>query len=536
MEFFKLLLKESAPKTLYLLIISLIAGITGGAIIPLVINTAEKAVSGKLVWLNIILPPVVAVLLILTKRISQQQTAILVGGIQQKLVLTIAGNVRHAELPIIENHSLRSDIFLRIVNSQQITNAATKSIDTFQNIIVIFICWLYIFSLSYRMSLILSLAFLFATIVYELFQKLTYPFVHKETDTEKEMFRSFNHILDGFKEIKMNRRKSNDLFHNYLTPLVMKTKEMRTIGMLYFSDFHLFTITCFFSVMGIYVYLFSSFASHEIIAKALTITLYITTPARVIIVSIPYIINGGVALNQLRQLADEKNVHKVDDHIYDPSKESIKRFQNITLDNIQFAYQKNNNSNGFHVGPLSLTIKAGEILFITGGNGSGKSTLLKLITGLYKHASGGFKIDGTIVPMTDHRYLFSAIFSDFHLFDALYGLDAVDDKRVKQLLLEMELADKTQWDGRRFTTIDLSNGQKKRLALIAALLEDKLIYVFDEWAADQAPHFRKYFYEHLLPSFKAHGKTVIAVTHDDNYFCAADRIIKMEYGKVVSEP
>ncbi len=535
MEFFKLLLKESIPKTLYLLIISLIAGITGGAIIPLVINTAEKAASGKLAWLNIILPPFVAVLLILAKRVSQQQTAILIGGVQQKLVLSIARNVRHAELPMIENHSLRSDIFLSIVNSQQITNAATKSIDTFQNAIVIFICWLYIFSLSYRMSLILALAFFFATIVYELFQKLVDPFVHKETDTEKEMFRSFNHILDGFKEIKINRLKNNDLFNNYLTPLVMKTKETRTIGMLYFSDFHLFTITCFFSVMGIYVYLFSSFTSHEIIAKALTITLYVTTPARVIIVSIPYIINGGVALKRLRQLAGEQDVHKVDDHIYDPSKESIKSFQTVTLDNIQFAYQKNNNGKSFSVGPLSFTIKAGEILFITGGNGSGKSTLLKLITGLYKTASGGFKIDDKIVQMTDHRYLFSAIFSDFHLFDALYGLDTVDDKQINTMLMDMELAHKTQYDGKRFTTIDLSNGQKKRLALIAALLEDKPIYVFDEWAADQAPHFRKYFYKHLLPSFKAKGKTIIAVTHDDNYFYVADRILKMEYGDVVSE-
>jgi len=535
MELFKLLIKESILKTLYLFLISIIAGISGGVIIPLVINTAEQFTTGKSELQNMIFLPVIALLLIGTKRLSQQQIAFLVSRIQEKLILKITGNVRNAELNYIENCGRREDIYLKIVNAQVITNAATKNIETFQNIITIFICWLYIFILSHQMGLIFLFVFLIGVTVYELFQKLTEPFLNKETGTEKAMHRSFSHILDGFKEIKMNRRRSDDLFHNHLTPLVLETQKARTEGMLYFSDFHLFMVSGFFAVMGIYVFLFTSPYSYTILAKVLTMTLYITTPARAVIVSVPYILNGKVALNQLHRLAYKQDEQKSNEYIYNPDRESIKKFQTISLHNIRFVYNHKEGGQGFSVGPLSLTFNEGKICFITGGNGSGKSTLLKIITGLYQPDSGSFKIDDAVIRMAEHRYLFSAIFNDFHLFDELYGLDNIDSKRVRSLLEEMELTGKTQCNGRKFTNINLSNGQKKRLALIAMLLEDKPVLVFDEWAADQSPHFRKYFYKHLLPSFKAQGKTVIAVTHDDNYFHVADQIITMEYGEMIRE-
>ena len=85
----------------------------------------------------------------------------------------------------------------------------------------------------------------------------------------------------------------------------------------------------------------------------------------------------------------------------------------------------------------------------------------------------------------------------------------------------------------RFSTLDLSTGQRKRLAMVAALLDDKPIYIFDEWAADQDPGFRRYFYEGLLGELKARGKTVLAVTHDDRYFGVADRVVKRGEGGVV---
>lgn len=534
MELLRLLFKESVLKTIYLLLVSVVAGICGGIIIPLVIHAAEEVGAGRMEISNIILLIGAACLLIGAKRLSQQQIAFLVGGLQEKLVLKIANNIRHASVLAIENEGRREDIYLKIVNARVITHAATKNIETFQNVITILICWLYIFILSHQMGFILLAAFFIAVTVYELFQKVTEPFMFKESDAEKAMHHSFSHFLEGFKELKMNRRRSDELFHHYLAPLIDQTQKVRTRGMTYFSDFHLFMVSSFFVVLGAYAFLFTSPESHALLMKVMTVTLYMATPSRAIIVSIPYILNGKNALARLNRLASTSDEDKDDEWFYQPDREGRERFQTLTLNNIRFAYPHRENSNGFCVGPLKATLEAGKLHFITGGNGCGKSTLLKLITGLYEPDGGSFAMDGAVVKMANERHRFSAIFSDFHLFNELHGLDAIDPARVRNLLAKMELSEKTRYEDNRFTHIDLSNGQKKRLALIAMLLEDKPILVFDEWAADQAPRFRQYFYEELLPSFTAQGKTVIAVTHDDNYFHAADRMLAMEDGKIAA--
>ena len=175
-------------------------------------------------------------------------------------------------------------------------------------------------------------------------------------------------------------------------------------------------------------------------------------------------------------------------------------------------------------------------MFIVGGNGSGKSTLLKLITGLYYPLTGNIYLNNKPLEAddyVDYRELYSTIFTDFHLFDRLYGIEDIDSQRVDQFLETMGLEKKTTFKNNGFSNTELSTGQKKRLAYIASVLEDKQIYIFDEWAADQDPEFRQYFYEVLLKDLKAKGKTVIAVSHDDRYFYAADRVIKIEYGKII---
>jgi len=70
------------------------------------------------------------------------------------------------------------------------------------------------------------------------------------------------------------------------------------------------------------------------------------------------------------------------------------------------------------------------------------------------------------------------------------------------------------------------------LALLVSLVEDKELYLFDEWAADQDPEFRDVFYNKLLPELKSRGKLVIVISHDDRYFHKADQIVKLEQGAV----
>ncbi len=162
-----------------------------------------------------------------------------------------------------------------------------------------------------------------------------------------------------------------------------------------------------------------------------------------------------------------------------------------------------------------------------------------MLTGLYVPQNGVIKVDHDIVGRHNvqrYRELFSTVFTQFHLFDRLYGLESVEDARVNEILDELQLTGKTRFENGRFTTTELSTGQRKRLALAVCLLEGKDILVFDEWAADQDPHFRKYFYEQVLRRLKAQGITIIAATHDDRYWHLADRVIRMEYGVAVDEP
>jgi putative ATP-binding cassette transporter len=201
-----------------------------------------------------------------------------------------------------------------------------------------------------------------------------------------------------------------------------------------------------------------------------------------------------------------------------------------------YAYPGPDGRPAFTMGPCDLTLDAGEMVFIVGGNGSGKSTLLRVLTWLYEPRAGVILWDGQVVDrsnVADYRNLFATVFSDFHLFDRLYGLSNVDKAGAQALLETMGIAGKTTFEDGRFTNLDLSTGQRKRLALVAALLEDKTVYVLDELAADQDSDFRRRFYEELLPSMKRRGKTLAVVSHDERYFHVADRVLVMEDGRFV---
>jgi putative ATP-binding cassette transporter len=190
----------------------------------------------------------------------------------------------------------------------------------------------------------------------------------------------------------------------------------------------------------------------------------------------------------------------------------------------------------FVLGPVNLKFAPGEVVFVVGGNGSGKTTLAKLITGLYAPEKGGIIIDGE--PITDvnresYRQLFSVVFSDFYLFESLLGFQSPEgDERAREYLGRLNLDHKVKVTNGKLSTIDLSQGQRKRLALLTAYLEDRPIYLFDEWAADQDPSFKELFYLHLLPELRDKGKTVFVISHDDKYYHVGDRTIKLEYGKV----
>jgi putative pyoverdin transport system ATP-binding/permease protein len=212
-------------------------------------------------------------------------------------------------------------------------------------------------------------------------------------------------------------------------------------------------------------------------------------------------------------------------------------FKQIDLQQATHSYQLAGEENPFTLGPIDLSLHPGELVFIVGGNGSGKSTLAKLITGLYVPDRGEIRWDGQIVDdrhREQYRQLFSTVFADFYLFDRFVGLRLVDgDAQAKMYLEKLQLTHKVAIEQGKLSTTALSQGQRKRLALLTAYLEDRPIYLFDEWAADQDPFFREIFYQQLLPELKQRGKAVLVISHDDRYFHLADRLLKLDYGKIV---
>jgi len=211
----------------------------------------------------------------------------------------------------------------------------------------------------------------------------------------------------------------------------------------------------------------------------------------------------------------------------------LKEVRNIAIEGVTFSYKQETTDASFTLGPLDLTIEGGETVFVIGGNGSGKSTFMNLLTGLYTPDEGEIKINGVPVEACQLGEYFSVVFSGNHIFQKLYGISLNGrEEECDALVRRVQLENKVSIGDNSFSTIDLSGGQRKRLALLAAYLDDRPIFLLDEFAADQDPGFRKYFYRELLPGLKALGKTIIAVTHDDHYFDVADKVIKLDYGRL----
>jgi putative ATP-binding cassette transporter len=273
------------------------------------------------------------------------------------------------------------------------------------------------------------------------------------------------------------------------------------------------------------------------ITKIVTALVFIVGTCFGLVQSMPTITAANVAADNIEQLENRLLATVAADTL--EATEPAKRFDKIEMHDIRFSYLDRLSETIFQVGPIDFTLRAGELVFITGGNGSGKSTFLKLLAGLYKPESGEITFDGVHVgdsTRQNYRELIAAIFPDFHLFQKLYGIPDPDPAEVDRLLKQFQLIDKTRVTNGDFRTVDLSGGQRKRLALIVSLLEKRPILLLDEWAADQDPEFRRKFYYDLLPALIAAGTTVVAITHDDRYLDELDlpaRRLRMDEGRFV---
>ncbi len=427
-----------------------------------------------------------------------------------------------------------------------ITGTLTQIPSLLTNVAVTLACLLYLGYLSPSTLVWLTGILVFATITYLIPDHYAVRSMIRSRDATDRMYYQFNAMTAGMKELRLNYPRQDHFFRHDLVHVVDEAMKASYRHRSIYAFLTSWTSMLYFVFLGVLIYLIPELIDIDtktLVAFSIT-SLYIIGPVSAIVSSIPVLKNAQISYQKVQEVGMFLDPDQKIEELLKPDEERLKAartvapLRSIQLKGVVHEYYREREERHFVLGPMNMTINKGELLFIVGGNGSGKTTLTKLITGLYRPLDGCILWNGTpVTEETLHQYRqnFTAIFSDFHVFDHVMGLtDEQVNERAKGYLQKLQLDHKVTVSDGRLSTTALSTGQRKRLALVVAYLEDRQIYIFDEWAADQDPEFKEVFYRKLLPELKEMGKTILVISHDDRYFSIADRIIKLADGKIIS--
>jgi putative ATP-binding cassette transporter len=356
-----------------------------------------------------------------------------------------------------------------------------------------------------------------------------YRHMAKLRDIEDNLYTDFQTIIEGRKELALNRQRAQLIYETVYQEDARNYRHHIVRA----DTFHLSAVNwsniMMLGAIGLVFFMANSLGwANTAVAATYSLTLlFLRTPLLSAVGALPTLLTAQVAFDKLNTF--QLTAYHPDFIV----PQAASNWKTLELRNLVFHYGEQ----GFEVGPINMTLKRGELVFLIGGNGSGKSTLAMLLTGLYRPVSGQILLDGEEIDganMEKYRSLFSAVFTDVHLFDRLIDNQgqAADPAKVQAWLARLQMQDKVKLEGNKVLNLKLSKGQSKRLALLLATAEQRDILLLDEWAADQDPHFRRIFYRELLPWLQEMGKTVFAISHDDHYFLHADRLLEMREGKL----
>ncbi|GAA4277258.1 hypothetical protein GCM10022259_19820 [Aquimarina mytili] len=393
--------------------------------------------------------------------------------------------------------------------------------------------FIYLASIEFWATILIFATIITVSAIYFAISNKAEVYFEEARDTQNTFMRLLSGLIDGFKEISLQYKKKLE-YKGDIVSVTNIFKSKTTIAHVKFIKAYLVGESTFILLLGLIAFgipeIFPEIQLYTIMGFVVVL-LYLNGPLNTIFTSLPTIMQVKIAWNRIQSFINEipANLNiEVQPNIID--KELV---YNLEASGLTYKYKNEEGRESFSIGPVNLEISRGEILFIIGGNGSGKTTLAKLLTGLYEPNSGKIAVNNEEVVGSQLSEYFSAVFSPCHLFHKLYNVDVSDkEDKVEKYLKLLGLQDKVEIKDNAFTTLNLSAGQRKRLALLQCYLEDSPIYLFDEWAADQDPEYRRFFYRELLPDMKKRGKIIIAITHDDHYFDVADKIIKMDVGRV----
>jgi putative pyoverdin transport system ATP-binding/permease protein len=518
-----------------MLALTVVAGFAN-AVLVVVVNLAAGQVAqgarpGVWMWLAFV---AAFVLYYLCDRVALLRANAIIERLLRDLRISVVAKLRRSELPTVERLGRGQLYNLVAQETNQLSVAFPLLIESFQQAVLLAASLIYLGYLSMAALGVFVVAVSLGILGYQQFNSQLRETMNELGAHQARMVDAVGDIIDGSKQLRLNTRHSDSVFAEF-GKLSQSAHLLQCKVGEHWSSMILLTSFVIYFMLGVVAFLFPQYiGGHSTIVFQLVPTLlFCIGPLTRIVAQSPMFLRADVGLSSilavLRQLDLAPGI--------DPEQaraEGVRYLDFATIDykGLCYSYRDSAGVATFVSGPLDLHVARGDALFLVGGNGGGKSTALRLMTGLYPAEAGEIRVDGAPVHMGGFRELFSAIYADFHLFDRLYGLEGVDPAQVTRLIAEMGLQDKVRYEDGRFSDLNLSTGQRKRLALIVALLEDRPVYVFDEWSAEQDVHFREQFYTVILPGLKQRGKTVIVVTHDDRFWHLADRVVKLDLGKV----
>ncbi|HWG05187.1 MAG TPA: cyclic peptide export ABC transporter [Beijerinckiaceae bacterium] len=542
MSFLQLVRREMHGSMPKLLVMSGLGGISNASILAS-INAGVQAVDGGQkpgLW-SATLFLIALFLFMKTQQYVTITATAEIEAIIHKLRLRLMDRIRRSELLELEGIGRARIVAAITSDSAILTQASNMLCFTVQGAVLVFFVGLYVAYLSLVAFALTVVIVVGAATMFHLKNRRLAAQKGESAAWERRLFDRLTDFLNGFKEVRLNRARSADLFDDAVevskTAANIKIRtQAETFKMIVMSQISMYVL------LGAVVFVapnLSNSLGGSSIAKTTTALLFIVGACFGLVQSIPILLNANAAatrIDQLGQALEAAAASEAPEEITAP-----RHFNKIEMRDIRFRYVDRFSDTAFQIGPIDFTLQSGELVFITGGNGSGKSTFLRVLSGLYPPDSGEILLDGMRIndaTRDTYRALMSAIFFDYHLFRRLYGLPEPEPAELDRLLRQFRLEDKTGLVDGEFRTLDLSGGQRRRLALIVSMLEKRPIMMLDEWTAEQDPEYRRKFYDEFLPDLLRAGATIVVITHDDRYLDELHlpaRRIRMEEGRIVDQ-
>ncbi|NLR62673.1 cyclic peptide export ABC transporter [Chitinophaga varians] len=434
----------------------------------------------------------------------------------------------------------KENIYTAVNDTRSLAHIPEIFMNAFNAMVVVLCCFGYMFWAAPLGGLVILMTMTVLLVVYLIRNKGIQKDLNRQRDLQNNYYRYLNDAIHGFRELKLNVLRSNNVYYNWIFPNREQNRQLTNKTSIKYLDNEISGTYSWYVIFGVIMFVLPLVMKTSISTQAafLVTIMYLIGPVAILVTIIPTYNSLKIAYERLVIFNHRLSINEGEFTARDLQRASG-GFSDLEFVDVKYQYvSSNNKTTTFLMSPINMRIEQGEVIFVIGGNGSGKSTFGLLLTGLVRPRSGKILLNGNDLLSEDighYRSYFSAVFTDGHLFNENY--DKVDmtttNTELYELISLLKLNDKIELenDGDRFNH-NLSKGQRKRLALIYALLESKPIIVLDEWAAEQDPNFRRYFYTELVPLLQKNGKTVIVITHDDEYYRYASRIIKFNFGEI----